>query len=275
LKIPNGVFAGNNLPNDLIGEHQKPDYLWPINHSFMGDHWTVGIKLKIWCDCVGEGKPKKVPEGNTNDHALNQIIMSAMACIYHQISLGKEEPRVLAFTLNQKIVRFFAVTGQKNSAGNWKVTYFHVKDRNLDLSITGDCVRCMTLAKVLRERDLEKQTEFVQLMTQRQAEGVDNMVQWWVDKKRGVKQKQEEPLAGESRKDDDRNEDGKRSGPGGGSGRDDGDGEKRGDKKWKGDDDSGSQSHGIGFLGKGKTRGLSKVISKLKKLTVSVSPINQ
>jgi hypothetical protein len=225
----------------------------------------------MWCDCVGEGKPVKVPEGSQNDHALNQIIMSSMSCIYHQISLGKQEPRVLAFTLNQKIVRFFIVIAQKNVDNTWGVAYFHVKDRNLDLSITGDCVRCLTLGKVLRRRNPEITAELNQLKAQKEAEGVENMVQWWMVKRA----KQDQPLPEKLEDDGDRNDDGKRPGPGEG-GRDDSGGEKRGDKKPKGDGNSEPQPQGDrGRLsGKGRTYVLGNVLNTLRKLTVSRLPPN-
>lgn len=274
LKLPNGVFAGRTLPDILVGEHQRPDYLWAIPHLYLGEHWTVGKNSKLWCDCVGEGKPVKVPEENQNDHAVNQVIMASMACIYHQISLGKNNPQVLAFTLNQNIVRFFIVIGQKIEGGVWEAIYFHVKDRNLDLSIFGDCVRSLTLGKVLRTRNPTKQAEFAQLKAQRQAEGVENIVVWWVTKTKAVKQ--DEPPPEMPRNDDDRNEDRKRPGPGGGRGPDYRGGEERGDKKQKGDGDSPSQPRGTrgGFTGKGRTHGLGKIINVFKRLKVSILPLN-
>jgi hypothetical protein len=271
LKLPNGVFAGRKLPDDLVGEHQRPDYLWSVPHFHPGDHWTVGKNSMLWCDCVGEGKPVKVPEETQNDHAVNQVIMASMACIYHQISLGKNDPQVLAFTLNQNIIRFFVVIGQKTEGGVWEVKYFHVKDRNLDLSIIGDCVRSLTLGKVLRTRNPRKKAELDELKAQKEREGVNNIVLWWVVKTGATKG--EVPVPERPRKDDDRNEDRKRPG---GSGRDDRDGEKRGDKKPKGDGNFQFESQGTrdSFTGKGKTHGLSKVISMFKKLMVSILPLN-
>jgi hypothetical protein len=130
LKLANGVFAGSNgLPADVIGDYQKPDYIWPVRHTFKGECWSVasGSTLSFWCDCVGEGKPTKVPEGNEEDHALNQVIMSAVSCIYFQISLEKRDPQVLAFTLNRNVIRFFVVTAQQCES-IWQVTYFYSED---------------------------------------------------------------------------------------------------------------------------------------------------
>jgi hypothetical protein len=129
LKLANGVFARKNgLPSDVVGEFQRPDYLWPVRHTYEGDCWSVGLSntLRIWCDCVGEGKPTKVPEENENDHALNQVVMSAVSCIYFQISLDRSNPQVLAFTLNRNMIRFFVVTAQRHES-TWQVSYLYLK----------------------------------------------------------------------------------------------------------------------------------------------------
>ena len=152
LKLPNGVFAGELLPENLQGSNQVPDYLWPVYHEFLGEEWSVASgSSHLWCDCVGEGKPTDVPLDDENDHALNQVIMSAVACIYFQISLGKLDPQVLAFTLNKTIVRFFIVVGEKKidrqGKESWGENYYHVEDRDLDLMNIRDCICCLTLGR--------------------------------------------------------------------------------------------------------------------------------
>jgi hypothetical protein len=105
LRLANGIFAEHSLPAKLEGSSQKPDFLWPIYHDSIGANWTLGATegVRLWCDCIGEGKPVAVPEDG-NDHALNQVVISSTASIYHQISLDREHPRVLSFTLNKAIV---------------------------------------------------------------------------------------------------------------------------------------------------------------------------
>jgi hypothetical protein len=41
LKVPNGVFAGHTLPDELGSNAQEPDFLWPIRHEFLGESWTI------------------------------------------------------------------------------------------------------------------------------------------------------------------------------------------------------------------------------------------
>jgi uncharacterized membrane protein YgcG len=226
-----------------------------------------------------------VPEENKNDPGLNQVMISAASSIYHQISLGKANPLVLAFTINQTIIRFFVVVGEKRSLAEgefWGIIYFHVKDRDLDLSITGDAVRCLTLAKVLRERNETKLQEFSQLRNARVEEGLEKMKKWWVEKKveqkkKGVKRSG--PAAG---KDDDSSSnfgegDAGGKGPGyGAGGGGDGGGDSGGDvgrgdgKKRKGDNQSsGSRLQG-GSTAKGRTYVFSSVLKALRTLSVSV-----
>jgi hypothetical protein len=185
LKLPNGVFAGNTLPTNLEGANQKPDFLWPIHHTFMGTQWSLASTTtkRMWSYCIGEGKPLEVPEEGSNDHALNQVVMSATASIYHQIAMKRENPRVLVFTLNKSLIRFFIVIGERkiNTEDLWDVKYFHVIDRNLDLSISGDCVRAKTLAKVLKSTKNEREIEFGELV---QNMGSSEMTVWWVEAKK-------------------------------------------------------------------------------------------
>lgn len=283
LKLPNGIFSGQHLPTNLQGRNQKPDFLWPIKHDIIGEPWSVNTgKERIWSDCVGEGKPVEAPTRNGHDHALSQVVMSAVSCIYFQICLGRAEPRVLAFTMNKNLMRFFIVVGEpkKNEEGRdiWGIKYYHVKDRDLDLRVLGDSVRSLTLAKVLRRRDQSKIEEFTAL---RLAKGED-FVKWWIDK--GTKRS--EPSSDDPAKHDEKDEGGDKKDPrsdggnggsyGGGGGDDTG---SSGGKKRRGGsrfDRGGSGGSGGGLskmkggVGKGKTRSLSQVITMLAGLVVSV-----
>jgi hypothetical protein len=149
-----------------------------------------------------------------------------------------------------------------------KATYFHVKDRNLDLSISGDCVKCLTLGKVLMQRNNDRIEEFKTLKEAKEA-GSDGIEVWWV--KNSVEKQSAESLG----KEGDGNEGGKRSGGPGGNDDED---EKRGGKKRKGGGGSGAQQFGMkgklkGAFGSGKTRGLSKVLNMLRSLSVSIISI--
>jgi hypothetical protein len=64
----------------------------------------------------------------------------------------------------------------------WEVKYFQVKDRNLDLAKPGDCIHCLTLGRVLRERSEEKLAEFKSLKRRKLDQGLE-VKKWWVDKK--------------------------------------------------------------------------------------------
>jgi hypothetical protein len=203
LKLPNGIFAGHDLPAKFKGSCQKPDFLWPIYHDSLGPDWTLSSTtgVRLWSDCIGEGKPFQVPEDG-NDHSLNQVIISATASIYHQIALSRERPRVLAFTLNQTIIRFFIVTGERKEKVEgdevegdegddiWEVKYFHVNDRDLDLSIAGDCVRSLTLGTVLGEQSRQKLDEFNMLRRKKEELGLQ-MKKWWVENKIPKRSKQQ------------------------------------------------------------------------------------
>jgi hypothetical protein len=102
LKLASGKFAGTELPDHLQGRNQRPDFYWPIRHNIVGKEWSVGEAEFMWSDCVGEGKPFSI--NRNNDHALNQVVEAAAACLYLQIFSGKRDPLVLAFTLNRALV---------------------------------------------------------------------------------------------------------------------------------------------------------------------------
>lgn len=239
---------------------------------------------RMWCDCVGEGKPFDAPTGQEHDHALSQVVMSAVACIYFQISLGKAQPEVLAFTLNRNLMRFFVVVGvsKKDEEGKelWGIKYCHVEDRDLDLKSIGSCVRSKALAKTLKSREASKVDEFCRL---KMAKEGGKMEKWWVEKKA----KRTQPLddsaevdekgAGGGKKDPGPDSGGGGGGySGGGGGGDEADG---GDAKKRRGDQSrsysqgpgGGISKGKGGTGFGKTHLLSDIIRTLAKLAVSVA----
>jgi hypothetical protein len=276
LKLPNGIFSGKLLPNELQGSHQRPDFLWPVRHTVIGEEWTVVSGDRIWCDCVGEGKPFDAPTGQGYDHALNQVIISAVACIYFQISLGKSQPQVLAFTLNKNLLRFFVVVGESRLQDEgqkklWAIRYHHVKDRDLDLKSIGDCVRSKALARALRNRDEEKVREFERL--RREMMGKE-MEKWWVEKsgKRTQRSAEVNEKAAGGKKDPGPGSGGSGGGYSSGRGddRDGGDLKKRRGGGSSYSEGSGGKSNEKGGAGFGKTHSLSVVIRKLARLTVSV-----
>jgi hypothetical protein len=134
----------------------------------------------VWCDVVGEGKPTQVPNAGANNHLL---VMAASACIYCQIALGKLDPEVLAFTLNQEKVRFFWVRGWadlcENGTFKWTINYCQIWEMDLDLSILGDAIKMRTLTKVLRERNPESLHEVNNLWMRKMAQGSE-IVWWWI-----------------------------------------------------------------------------------------------
>jgi hypothetical protein len=205
--------------------------------------------------------------------------MSAVACIYFQISLGKVDPQVLAFTLNRNTLRFFVVLGEKKTDGNdkeiWGVKYYHVKDRDLDLRVIGDSIRCLTLGKVLGNRNGSKVEELKQLRSMK-LEGGEKMVRWWVEKEKKKGAKRSQPLEDSTEDDGKKGSGGKKDPQSDGKGGDDPD--SGGGKKRKGEGGSdqsrsqyeGGMPKGKGGLGKGKTHLLSDVLRALARLAVSV-----
>jgi uncharacterized membrane protein YgcG len=180
-RLPNGIFANTRGTLPHRGFCQRPDFAWWIHHHYQAPAWSVSPIAKVWCEVVGEGKPTPVPQTGTNDHALNQVMMAASACIYYQISLGKQDPSVLTFTLNEEKVRFFSVSGTvewcPDGTNSWRINYRHISDRDLDLSILGDGIKFHTLSKVLRERNDESIQELNNLWTAAQGR---ERVRWWI-----------------------------------------------------------------------------------------------
>jgi len=187
MRLPNGIFARTTGTPPHKGLSQRPDFAWWISHHYEDPAWSISPTQPFWCEVVGEGKPTPVPRAGTNDHALNQVMMAASACIYCQISLGKQDPLVLAFTLNEEKVRFFSVIGlveqRPDGTHAWRINYGHILDQDLDLSILGHAIKFHTLTKILRERNDGAQHELNNLWIAAQG---SERVRWWIS--------QEDPL---------------------------------------------------------------------------------
>jgi hypothetical protein len=183
MRLPNSIFAQTAGVLPRKGLFQKPDFAWHIPHAYQGSAWSVSPTEMVWCEVVGEGKPTHLPNIGANDHSLNQVVMAASACIYYQIALGKQDPEVLAFTLNEEKVRFFWVMGQEdvgeNRAARWTINYCHIRNQDLDLSILGDVIKIHTLTKVLRDKIQESLLELNDLWVRKMAQGSE-VVQWWI-----------------------------------------------------------------------------------------------
>jgi hypothetical protein len=241
----------------------------------MGEEWSIAIKDGYWSDCVGEAKPFDVPTAGQNDHALNQVIMSAVTCIYLQIFVGKPDPLVLAFTFNKAKLRFFVVSGVE--VGNvWSIEYYHVNDRDLDISIVSQCVHAKTLGKALRIRkDLP---DFGSL--KRAKEQSRKRVTWWITK--DMRTKRSRSSVGESSRPSNRSRSDGEGNPGPNP-----DGGKQGRVEESGGQDDVEQTEnqeGSGGKekgkGKGKGKGAERVHSTLANVMrkfgqISVSVLNE
>jgi hypothetical protein len=224
----------------------------------VGKEWSVGEAEFMWSNCVGEGKPFFI--NRNNDHALNQVIEAAAACLYLQIFSGKRDPLVLAFTLNGALVRFFVVHGVKETSSgddNWAIEYYHLLNGNLDLGAISDCIYFRGLTKVMRERSEEKLDEFTHLKIEHYGRGDPEVIWWLIPGGRTSTYSINEEGEGEDDGggDDGGNRSSDRGGNssgGRGSGGRDSHGGKRGGRGGRGD--GGSGSGGIG-RGSSKERG--------------------
>lgn len=189
LKFANGCYASS--PNEFQdSSRQRPDYAWLIHHEVQGPAYSIARMEECkWCDVIVEGKPFPPPDAGTNDHALNQAIISATASIYLQICLGRSEPRVLVLLFNREIVRFFVAIGEDGQQlGRWGIKYYQVGERDLNLTDLRTSVQLRALTKALRGREERICSEIRELVDAQIARGESPTV-WWVDPRKNEKKR--------------------------------------------------------------------------------------
>jgi len=157
MKLPDAGVYGNGLPRYLKGRYQTPDYVWATTHDQPNDYATIGWQSDsaAWTECSGEGKPVDDADYPGDDHAVRQVMMAGAAGLYHQISLLEHQPKILLFTMNLNIVRFFVMTAtpMEEVEDKWSLVCQQVADVVLDLTDLMDCIRVRCFTRALHESD--------------------------------------------------------------------------------------------------------------------------
>lgn len=203
MKLANGLYTGNSLPDELCGSFQKPDFVWATQHQISDDFCTVSLDGYSWCECVGEGKPLSA----SDNHSLRQCIMAGAACLYHQISLHETSPQMLIFAINGPTVEFLQMRAEpagfqtNPDLGNtlvttmdqpvlaggfprqWKLIYTPVSDFSIDLQKFEGCLQFRGLTSALIAKDALFHEHVTSLWRDMEGQTIDR---WWVSRQKNT-----------------------------------------------------------------------------------------